>query len=241
MLRPPRYAGTEQAGHGSVAVLQEHKLSSHQDSLVRVPSPEQAPQEPARCAGSIPGSPGPAQLLAVGRAAGCPCPGYLSPGFGRTLRGASCLYRAGYRVGAPGSAWLLPCGDPGWNRDHRGVKSSERLRRLGGVSCGDAPSVSPTSLNPCAQKTHWGNFPPVPGQPGPRRSCWRAGVGLSGRSRCRGAAPRPPHPLSLFCGPSPNPPFAPSFHTFSVQNAENEPAVQGSGVHQGFKKLLLGN
>lgn len=137
----------------------------------------------------------------------------------RVFTAAGTLFRGWSRprVGAPGSggrrgsAWLLSCGKPGSNRNNR-VQRPERLRWLGGVSCGDRA----VGLIHGLKNTHGGTFRPrlSLSSPGSRRGCLRA-VWLSGRSCCRSAAP---HSLSLslfFCGPSPNPPSAPSIHSVS--------------------------
>lgn len=245
MLRPPPSAGTKQAGHGSVAVLREHKLS-HQEPLIRVPSAEQAPSEPARGASSIPVSAGPRSAPRGGAAPPPPAPGQLSPGFLPSPAGTPCPHACGGLFprtepptrGSPGqrrgSAWLRSCRKPGSNRNHPRVQRSERLRRLGGVSCGDRT----VGLTRGLKNTRAGTLHPVLARPRAARAPERLLPGSSAPRQELGQLSRP-HPLSL-SRTLPKPTLR-SFHTPSVLNAASEPGIPGCGIHQEFRKLLLGN
>lgn len=122
-----------------------------------------------------PALPAPAQLLAGRREWGTGVPqlplprGSSAPAFALllhqhrvfTVSGTIFRGRGRPRVGVPGSggrrgsARLRSCGNPGSNRSHR-LQSSERLRRLGGVSCGDRA----VALTHRLKNTTRGNFRP---------------------------------------------------------------------------------
>lgn len=200
MLRPPRYAGTKQAGRGSVAVLRGAQVIpsglprtcpfSRAASLRACLLCHLHPRPPGPCPAPR-GATGMRHRLALPRGSSVPAVARLLQEHrvftvaGAVFRGRSCP-----RVGAPGSARLLPCGKKGSSRSHR-VQRLERLRRLGGGSCRDRS----VGLTRGLKSTDAGNFGPVPACPRAARVPKRlpGAVWLSGRSWCRSAAP---HPLS---------------------------------------------
>lgn len=149
---------------------------------------------------------------------------------GFTAAGTGFRGRSRPRVGARGSGGrrgALGSSPPGSNRGHR-AQSGERLRRLGGDSCGDRA----VGLSHGLKYRHAGTLRPSPSSPGPGG----AACGQRFGSPAGAGAGQPPPILfpSLAFLPTLPKPTLRSFHTSSVPNAANEPAVPGCGIHQGF-------
>lgn len=188
----PRDAGTEQAGHGSVAVLQGTRVIPSDCPFSRAGS-FRAPPSPS------PALPAPAQ----GCGTGWPCRGWLSPSC-PSLTPAPCPYglRAPLSEGALGSVPAANRAGPAASgfKGRRGCGARGRLQ--------PGPLLAWTHALNCTHVTGFGPVPACPRAARAPRSLLGA-VRISGRSWCSSAAP-PAFPPSLFRGSSPN---APITHT----------------------------